>query len=333
MPLQFRGVLGEHLAVRNEAGLFDVSHLGKLTVEGPGAHETLDRLLPGKLPKSLSTAGYNLVLTEEGGIVDDIFVYRRREGFVVVPNAANTETVLEVIRSAARAATEVVDARGRWAILALQGPRSREIMSELRPQANELPLHSLADFDIGGTLVQVARTGYTGEFGFELFVLWEEAPVLWRLLLSAGERHGLVPAGLGARDTLRLEMGYPLHGNDISVDTNPVEASMSWVIDWKKPVFRGKEALDKIKAGGPNRKLVGLVARGREIPRAHCAVMDSQARIGEVTSGNFSPVLKKGIALAYVLPEAAAPGTMLNIDVRGRVLAAEVTKPPFVKQR
>lgn len=331
MPLQYRGVVSEHLAVRERAGVFDVSHLGKLIIEGAKAVEVLDALLPGKVA-GLSDwkAGYNLLLTEAGGIVDDVFVYRRPEKLIVVPNAANTETVLEVLRGAG---AQAIDARERWAIVALQGPASRGIMAGLRADANDLPLHSFFDHEIGGIPAQVARTGYTGEYGFELFVGWDDAPALWRHVLKVGEPHGLVPAGLGARDTLRLEMGYPLHGNDISPDTNPLEAMLGWVIDWNKPSFIGRKSLDRIRTQDPTRKLVGLVAHGREIPRAHYSVFHDDKRVGEVTSGNYSPVLQKGIALAFVAPQAAEPGTMLSVDVRGRALTVEVTKPPFVKRR
>lgn len=331
MPLTFRGVIAEHLAVRERVGLFDVSHLGKVIVEGEGAVETLDTLLPGKVA-SLDewTAGYNLVLNEDAGIVDDIFVYRRPEGFVVVPNAANSEAVLEVLRSGRRGGAEVIDARERWAILALSGPKARELVAGILPQASGLGLHSCADLDLNGVPVQVARTGYTGEFTLEFFVPSQRAPAIWRLLLEAGEPQGILPAGLGARDTLRLEMGYPLHGHEISPETNPLEAALGWLIQWDKPAFRGKERLEQIRTAGTARRLVGLVAHGREIPRAGYPIVHEGRQVGDVTSGNFSPVLGKGIALGYVPPGLAAAGTMLSVDVRGRALPMEVTKPPFV---
>lgn len=327
MPLQYQGVVGEHLAVRSTAGLFDVSHLGKLTVEARD-EESLDKLLPGKV-EALSEfrAGYNLVLNEEGGIIDDIFVYRRPDQFILVPNAANTDVVIEALDLGGVKAT---DAREHWAILALQGPASREVMAALVAEANNLGLHRFADFEIEGLMIQIARTGYSGEYGFELFVPWDQAPTVWRRLLAVGEDHGVVPTGLGARDTLRLEMGFPLHGHEISAETNPIEAGLEWVIDWEKD-FSGRTRLEEIKAAGVSRRLVGLLAHGREIPRAHHAVLKEDLRVGEVTSGNFSPVLRTGIALAYVASEYHAPGTMLSVDVRGKRLPVEVVKPPFVK--
>lgn len=329
MPLQYEGVVAEHLAVRNQAGLFDVSHLGKLTVEGASALGPLDFLLPGKVDALAEwRAAYNLVLTEDAGITDDVFVYRRPESFIVVPNAANTDAVLEALQGGGVAAS---DSRERWAILAVQGPASRQIMDALEPEANHLRLHSFGDYSIDGIAAQVARTGYTGEYGFELFVAWHEAPALWRRILGAGESFGLVPTGLGARDTLRLEMGYPLHGHEISGETNPLEAGLDWVIDWTKE-FRERRRLDTIRQEGITRRLVGLIAHGREIPRSHYSVLQDEQRVGEVTSGNFSPTLKKGIALAYVPPRLAEPGTMLFVDVRGKALPVEVAKPPFVKR-
>jgi aminomethyltransferase len=331
MPLQYRGVVAEHLAVRTQAGLFDVSHLGKLVLEEAEAINALDLVLPGKVASLPEwKAGYNLVLDESAGIIDDIFVYRRPESLILVPNAANTDRVLEVLRSAG--VPGVGDARDRWAIIALQGPASRDIMNALVPEANALRIHTFGDYLIEGIQVQAARTGYTGEFGFELFAVSEAAPQLWRRLLAAGEGRGLIPAGLGARDTLRLEMGFPLHGNDISVETNPIEAGLDWVIEWGKE-FAAKPLLEKIQAEGPTRKLVGLQAVGREIPRAHYPVLRGDQKVGEVTSGNFSPVLKRGIALAYVEPEAAMPGTMLAIDVRGKSLSVQVVEVPFIKRR
>ncbi|MGH2812157.1 MAG: glycine cleavage system aminomethyltransferase GcvT [Actinomycetota bacterium] len=330
MPLQYSGVISEHLSVRHAVGIFDVSHLGKLTVEGERAVEDLDALLPGKV-KGLGemTAGYNLLLDERGGIVDDVFVYRRPEHLLVVPNAANTEAVLAAIREAA--ASSVEDSRETWAILAVQGPRSKDLLDRLRPEANRLRLHAFADFELGGATVQVARTGYTGEYGFELFVPSDDAPRTWRLLLETGEDLGIRPAGLGARDTLRLEMGYPLHGNDISLETNPVEAGLTWVIDWEKHSFRGKDALQQVRTKGPSRRLAGLVASGRGIPRPHYAVTRAGRTVGEVTSGNYSPVLERGIGLAYVGIEEARAGTMLSVDVRGKELPVEVKKPPFIR--
>ena len=332
MPLQYSGVVAEHTAVRERAGLFDVSHLGKLVVAGPGAEEVLEQVVTngvGSIPEW--RARYNLVLTPEGGIIDDLFVYRRPDSWLIVPNAANTPVVLAALEAEAPPGVDVFDARERWAILALQGPASRPIADALIPGANDLRLHAFGDFSIDGAEVQVARTGYTGEYGFELFVPSADAPRIWGLVLEAGAPYGILPVGLGSRDTLRLEMGYPLHGHEISVDTNPIEAGMEWTVDWSKPDFTGKSAIEKIREAGTPRTLVGLAALGQGIPRAGQPVLSAGGTpVGTLTSGNFSPTLGKGIALGYVDRASAEPGTVLEVDVRGRPLPVEVTKPPFV---
>lgn len=327
MPLQYAGVLAEHAAVRQSLGLFDVSHLGKLIVEGPDATKTLDRLLPGKVASlPVWKAGYNLVLNNRCGIVDDIFVYRHPERWIVVPNASNSDIVKRVLEECAGEGMTVTEGRERWAIIALSGPRSRDVVSPILPAAGDLKMHRFGDFEFEGVPVMIARTGYTGEFTLEFFVSWGHAPVLWRRLLELGA----VPAGLGARDTLRLEMGYPLHGNEISEETDPIEAGLDWVIDWDKD-FIHRDALKVLKDQGVNRTLVGMVAHGRQIPRAHHRILRNGKDIGEVVSGNFSPVLGKGIALGYVVPAVSSPGTMLSIDVRGKELPVEVTRRPFIK--
>lgn len=333
MPLQYSGVVAEHTAVRTRVGLFDVSHLGKLAVEGEGAEEMLDRLLPGRVAGvPVWTARYNLLLTEEGGIVDDLFVYRRPEAFVVVPNAANNDAVLAELAVGAPPGVGVSEARERWAILALQGPLARPMVAALLPAAAGLRLHEFTDTEMDGVRVQAARTGYTGEYGVELFTPSGDAPRVWRRLLAAGETHAILPAGLGARDTLRLEMGYPLHGHEISRETTPVEAGLGWVVDWQKTEFRGRARCEEVRREGPRRRLVGMVAAEPGIPRAGHAILRDGERVGEVTSGNISPVLGRGIALGYVGADAAEPGTMLSVDVRGRRIPVEVTRPPFVRR-
>jgi aminomethyltransferase len=333
MPLQFSGVVAEHTAVRERVGLFDVSHLGKLVVEGPGADEALEgAVTAGVGTLEVWRARYNLVLSDDAGVIDDVFVYRRPDCLIVVPNAANNAAVLAAVgeETAGREPRAAVsDARERWAILALQGPDSRAMADALLPGATALKLHAFGDFVLEGVPVQVARTGYTGEYGFELFVPSADATRIWRLLLAAGEPYGILPVGLGCRDTLRLEMGYPLHGHEISLDTNPLEAGLSWAIDWSKPEFRGRAALEAIRTAGVSRHLVGLTAEGPGIPRAGQAILDGAEPVGTVTSGNFSPTLRKGIALGYV-GAAPEPGTMLSVDVRGKKVPVAVVRPPFV---
>lgn len=333
MPLVYReGTVAEHRNVREAVGIFDVTHLGKVTVDGPGAEGLLDRLLPGKVAKMRPwKAGYNLVLTPDGGVVDDIFVYRKDQGFLVIPNASNTDAVIEFFEAGAAAGGEdvkIADARGRWGIIALTGPRAREVLFPLLPEAEGLKMHDFANMTIGGIEVIIARTGYTGEVTYEFLPEWDRSPELWNLLLEAGAAHGIKPAGLGARDTLRLEMGYALHGHELSVDINPLEAGLGWVIDWEKD-FTGKQALEKIRAAGVSRRLVGLLAGEGRIPRQGHQVFLDDTPVGEVTSGNFSPTLGAGIALAFVPPELSEVGTSLQIDVRGKRLDVKVVKPPF----
>jgi len=334
MPLQFSGVVAEHTAVRERVGLFDVSHLGKVLVTGPDAGALVDHVVTGAVAGlEAGRARYGLCLTPEGGIVDDLFVYRRVSDFLVVPNAANTKAVqasLAASREAGGFEAEIAEAALRWAILALQGPDARAMAEELLPGATELKLHRFREIELDGAVLQVARTGYTGEYGFELFVPWDDAPRIWDLLLKAGAPRGILPIGLGARDTLRLEMGYPLHGHEISVNHNPVEAGLSWAVAWDKPAFTGREAILAVREAGPSRRLVGLRASGPGIPRAGQRVLSGSEEVGELTSGNFSPTLKTGIALGYVTAAAAEPGTMLHIDVRGKQVPATVVVPPFV---
>ena len=325
MPLQYQGVIAEHTAVRQSAGLFDVSHLGKIIVDADQI-EALDSLLPGKVASiPVGRAAYNLVLNEAGGVIDDIFLYRLKDSMLVVPNASNTLAVLDFL---AANGVKAEDARMRWAIIALSGPRAPALGAALVPGTAHLKLHRFDDFDLSGHPVMVARTGYTGEPTLEFFCDWDAAPEAWAEILT----DEVVPCGLASRDTLRLEMGYPLHGHEIAPDITPIEAGMEWVIDWTKD-FIGKPALVDVKESGPSRKLVGLVALGREIPRQGYKVLEGSEEVGELVSGNFSPVLGKGIATGFVRASLAEEGTRLTVDVRGRSLEMEVTKPPFIKDR
>lgn len=330
MPLQYEGIIAEHRAVRTRAGLFDVSHLGKVIVEGAGAEAALDRLLPGKV-RGLApwTAGYNLVLSESAGIVDDIFVYRHPKSFIVVPNAANTDAVIEVLKSVESDDVVVTDARRRWALIALSGPLARDIIAAKVRPAKTLRNHQFAEASLGKIPFLIARTGYTGETTFEFFVKWDKAEDLWEAIMKAGSRFGLKPAGLGARDLLRLEMGYPLHGHEITPDTNPLEAGLEWVIEWDKQ-FLGKPALEKIKERGPDRRLVGLVGMSRQIPRAGSRLMEGDVDVGEVVSGNYSPLLRAGIAMGYVRAHLEQEWAVLDAQMRGRSIPVRVTKPPFI---
>ncbi|MGI8427541.1 MAG: glycine cleavage system aminomethyltransferase GcvT [Actinomycetota bacterium] len=336
MPLHYSGALAECNAVRTQAGLFDVSHLGKILIFGEAAGTSLDYLLPGKVAKLVPGAGaYNLVLNAEGGIVDDVFVYRISIGFIIVPNASNADAVLGSLQSLVSEDVQVMDARKRSAILALSGPKARDIVRNQFPHAADLSLHQIIDVDFQGSRCWVARSGYTGEVTFEFFVETDRAEALWSVFLEVGASQGLMPAGLGARDLLRLEMGYPLHGHEIDETTNPFEAGLAWVIDWDKE-FAGRSVLESLRSAGPDRLLTGMICTGKQIPRQGQAVLQviggsEPAQVGVVTSGNYSPTLKTPIALGYVKPSLAEPGTPLAIQVRDKTAEVRVIRPPFVK--
>ncbi|MGH2698961.1 MAG: glycine cleavage system aminomethyltransferase GcvT [Actinomycetota bacterium] len=329
MPLQYRGVIAEHNAVREKVGIFDVSHLGKLRVTSESGTAALQHAVTADI-EALETgqASYALVLTDSGGAVDDVFVYRVAEHeWLVVPNAANVGAVAEMIEASG---TRVVDEWDRWAILALQGPDSFDVFEKLFPGsgATDLKLHRFTAFDVLGEQGMVARTGYTGERGFELYAPAGVAERAFELFLEAG----VAPVGLGARDTLRLEMGYALYGHELTRDINPLEAALGWAVKWDAD-FRGKEALSAVREAGAARKLFGIVCRGRGVPRQGYAVFDGEERVGELTSGNFSPTLQTGIGLALG-PRERMPevGRHVVIEARGRHIEGDIVRPPFIKK-
>ncbi|MDQ3914160.1 MAG: glycine cleavage system aminomethyltransferase GcvT [Actinomycetota bacterium] len=329
MPLQYAGVIAEHNAVRTSAGLFDVTHLGKLRVRGDGAGDALQHALTADVVgPDPGRATYSLVLVDDGGCVDDVFVYRiGGDEWLVVPNAANFEAVAACIRESG---AEPVDEWDRYAILALQGPDSFAVFDKVWPdsEAPQLKLHHWCRLDVFGSQGLVARTGYTGERGFEIYAPYDVAERAWTALLDAGA----APVGLGARDTLRLEMGYALYGHELSRDINPLEAGLGWAVAWDMP-FRGREALLRVKERGPERRLFGVVCSGKGVPRRGYRVLSADGGdLGEVTSGNFSPTLGTGIALA--LGPAATrpePGTRVFVEARGRRIEGDIVKPPFRK--
>lgn len=331
MPIEYAGTLTEHRAVREAVGMFDLTHLGKVDVEGAGALAWLQRCLTNDLAK-LPVGGeqYNLVLNEQGGIIDDLIAYRVTEDrWLVVPNAANTPAVLAVLQEDA-AQDVVVTHRPDLTTIAVQGPLWLELVKPLFPMAEALSYMECTEGAYRDVRMTVARSGYTGEGGCELFAPEGIAPALWRELIERGAPLGLEPCGLAARDTLRLEMGYALHGNDISQERTPLEAGLSWAVNFEKE-FTGHEALLKQKEAGIPSRLWGLRMTGKLIPRAHYAVYRGDERVGETTSGTFSPTLRIGIAMAYLSPrEAFTAGDTVEIDVRGKRGEAEVVRPPFV---
>ena len=333
MPLQYSGIVEEHTAVRTAVGLFDVSHLGKGSVRGPGAAAYVDATLTNALSRiEPGKAQYTMCCDDAtGGVVDDLIVYLRADDHVfLVPNAANTAEVVPRLRDSAPAGIEVTDLHQDYAVLALQGPRSDGVLAALG-LPHEHGYMSFVDTSWDGHELMVCRTGYTGERGFELVVRSEHAASVWDALLAAGEAYGIRPCGLGARDTLRTEMGYPLHGQDLSLEITPVQARAGWAVGWKKPAFWGREALLAEKERVPHRLLWGLEALDRGIPRPHMRVLDADGSpVGEVTSGTFSPTRRLGIGLA-LLPPSVSEGDEVSVDVRGRASRMRVVKPPFVE--
>jgi len=335
MPLSYAGTVSEHTATRTAVGLFDVSHLGKASVRGPGAAafvnsvltNDLNRIAPGK-------AQYTLCCNESGGVIDDLIVYYVGDDEIfLVPNAANTAAVVAALLEAAPAALSITNEHRSYAVLAVQGPRSTQVLDELG-LPTDMDYMSYTDTAFAGAPVRVCRTGYTGEHGYELMPPWDDAGELFDALLSAVTRASGQPAGLGARDTLRTEMGYPLHGHELSADISPLQAGCGWAIGWKKDAFFGRDALLAEKAAGPRRVLRGLRAVDRGVLRPKSVVRDGDRTVGVTTSGTFSPTLKVGIALALIDSDAGiGDGRRVTVDVRGRAIECEVVRPPFIEPK
>ena len=320
MPVQYEGVIQEHRVVRADCGVFDVSHMGELEVEGPRAHELLQSLLSNDLDKvEPGGAQYTMLTNERGGIVDDLIAYRLEPArYLLIVNASNREADFQWLKERELPGSDVRDVSDEYALLAVQGPRSIE-----RLGLDDAPAFTFAMQELDGIECMVNRTGYTGERGVELMVPAEDAEKLWDRVLE----RGAVPCGLGARDTLRLEVCYPLHGNDIGPDTDAISAGLGWVCALDKE-FTGADELRRIKEAGPERKLVAFVMEETGVPRQGMAIAGG----GEVTSGTHSPMLDRGIGMGYVQAAQAEPGTELTIDVRGRDRRARVVKKPIYKR-
>jgi aminomethyltransferase len=337
MPVSYAGTVSEHNATRNAVGLFDVSHLGKALIRGPGAAQfvnsaltnDLGRIAPGK-------AQYTLCCTESGGVIDDLIAYYVDDDEIfLVPNAANTAAVVEALQASltgeAPAGLTITNEHRSYAVLAVQGPRSTDVLAELG-LPTDMDYMAYADAPFSGVPVRVCRTGYTGEHGYELLPPWESAGVVFDALVTAVSNAGGEPAGLGARDTLRTEMGYPLHGHELSLDISPLQARCGWAIGWKKDAFFGRDALLAEKTAGPRRLLRGLRMVGRGVLRPGLTVLAGDTPVGVTTSGTFSPTLQAGIALALIDTDAGVEdGQQVTVDVRGRATECEVVRPPFVE--
>jgi aminomethyltransferase len=340
MPLEYAadgigGVMAEHTAVRERVGVFDVSHMGTFVVRGDGARDVLNQVLTNDLAKiGPGQAQYSLLCNDSGGVVDDVFVYLRSESeALVVPNAANSSIVTGTIERVAESSdVRVLDQQHQTAIFAVQGPLAAEVLTDVG-LPSDLGYLRFQDVDTDDGPVLVARTGYTGEHGYELLIPIAHAPYWWDVIVSAVRARGGVPCGLGARDTLRTEMGYPLHGHELSATVNPVEAGLSWAVGWDKTAFPGRRALVEARDQATlSRRLVGLKCIDRAIPRPGMTVRapgESVEVLGATTSGTFSPTLKAGIALAF-LDDAVQIGDEVALDVRGRSCRAEIVEFPFV---
>jgi aminomethyltransferase len=339
MPVEYGGVIQEHMAVRSAAGLFDVSHMGEVEVSGPGALAFLQRVTSNNVAKLVDgQAQYSSLPLATGCPVDDIIVYRHAaDRYLVVVNASNVEKDLAHLAAQQPTDCQVVDRSDEWALLALQGPKAQEILQGLTPYdlSSIRYYHFAPEVEVDGHRVTVARTGYTGEDGFEIFVPSAEAAELWTKLLAAGKPLGLVPAGLGARDTLRLEAKMCLYGNDMDETTTLVEAGLGWIVslDPVKGDFLGKAILEPQKKGGPPRKLAGFEMVERGIARHGYPVFVGGESAGTVTSGSFAPYLQKNIGLCYLPADKAAVGTDIAVDIRGRRVAAKVVPTPFYKRK
>ncbi|MBT0565316.1 glycine cleavage system aminomethyltransferase GcvT [Williamsia sp. CHRR-6] len=336
MPVSYSGTVAEHTAVRETVGLFDVSHLGKASVTGPGAAEFVNRTLTNDLGRiAAGKAQYTLCANDSGGVVDDLIAYLVSDDDVfLVPNAANTAAVVAALAAVAPDGIEVRDRHRDFGVLAVQGPRSSQVLNALDlPTDMEYMAFADAEIELDGVArpIRVCRTGYTGEHGYELVPQWDDTAAVFTAVLAQVSAAGGLPAGLGARDTLRTEMGYPLHGHELSATISPLQARSGWAVGWSKPEFFGRAALLAEKQAGPVRRLRGLRALGRGVPRADCVVRVADQTVGFCTSGTFSPSLKQGIALALIDTAAeVSDGDTVVVDVRGRDLPCEVVAPPFV---
>ena len=336
MPVQYTSIVEEHHAVRKRVGLFDISHMGRLTFDGPGAIDWLEGVTTNRVASlAENQIQYSLLANEQGGVIDDILVYRQPFAYLVVCNASNRDRVVSQLQAVRQgAAGNFADRTRDTAMIAVQGPRALETLQPLVDQPlGRRPYYYLTMGRLLGSLnAVVSRTGYTGEDGFELIVSGNSAAIaVWEALLESGERHGVIPCGLAARDTLRLEAGMPLFGHELSEEIDPFSAGLGWAIKLDKGDFVGRKALEGFKERPPKAR-VGLTLEGKRIARQGSSVFQENREVGAVTSGTFSPTLEVSLAMAYVEPELGAPGTKLFVDIRGHREPARVVKLPFYKR-
>ena len=338
MPVQYTSIVDEHQACRNKVTLFDVSHMGRLRFDGGAAEEFLDQLCTRRIRGTpVGKVRYSLLCNEAGGILDDILVYHlEQEGrsyFWMVVNASNREKIVSWIERHIPPEIGFSDSTFETAMIAVQGPQAIAVSQSLTDiNLRDMGYYTGAHAEIAGQAAMVSRTGYTGEDGIEITVSDAAAEAIWAALTEAGESHGIAPAGLGARDTLRLEAAMPLYGHELSEDIGPIQAGLNFAVNLKDRDFIGRDAITKQKNDTTLPKRVGLELTGRRVPREHFGVFDGEEQVGEVTSGTFSPTLQKPIAMAYVNPDVTATGTQLSIDVRGRREAATIVDLPFYQR-
>jgi aminomethyltransferase len=332
MPVQYSSIIEEHRTVRQAVGLFDVSHMGEIEIKGPRALDVVQRLTTNDVSKlAVLQVQYSTLCYPHGGIVDDLTIYRLGpEHFLLCVNAANIDKDYQWIVEHARGEADIANTSAHIAQLALQGCQAQATLQTLC----DFPLDTIRYYwavqgRVNGLEALISRTGYTGEDGFEIYCAATQGPALWTMLLEAGAAYGIKPIGLGARDTLRLEMGYALYGNDITADTSPLQAGLGWIVKWDKGDFIGREALAQERAAGIARRLVGIETLGRGVARAHYPILHDTERVGEMTSGTMSPSLNKSIGLGYVQTAYAKSGTALSVDIRGKPVQAQVAKTPF----
>jgi aminomethyltransferase len=332
MPMQFRGILHEHLQVRRKVGIFDVSHMGEVEVLGEDALEFVNLVTSNDASK-LQVGGvqYSLLLLPSGGIIDETLVYRLQDRYMLVVNAVNTEKDYRWLLEQKRGKVELRNRSGELAILAVQGPLSEMVMENTCGfQLSSLRYYNFIDTEIAGQSCLLSRTGYTGDDGFETFMEWDSAPRIWSTIMECGRGWGIEPVGLGARDTLRLEMRYCLHGSDVDEKTTPLEAGLGWIVGWNKTDFIGRDILLRQKDKGVTRRLVGFELE-KGIPRPQCEIYFRGEKVGLVTSGTYSPSLRKGIGMGYVSVPLHKYDTELEIKMRDRFERAKVVKTPFYK--
>jgi len=333
MPLQYAGIIDEHRAVRQAMGIFDLSHMGEFRLTGPDAVAAVDLLVTNDV-RGMETGQvkYTPMCYPDGGIVDDILVYRYADRMMLVVNAANIDKDLDWVRGHVEGDVVLDDVSDDTALIAVQGPKAEALLQQLTDlELNSIPYYHFAEGEVGGVRATISRTGYTGEDGFELYVAPEDTAPLWRRLLEQGEPDGLRRAGLGARDTLRLEAGYMLYGNDIDHTTSPLEAGLGWTVKFGENDFVGRGVLEGQKARGTPRRMVAIAMEGRAIPRPHYPIVRGEP-VGSLTSGTFSPTFERGIGLGYVAASGPRPGDDIEIEIRGQRHAAQVVKKPMYRR-